>query len=69
MKVRVSYSDGHYSLHKWQSGAGAFVEITDSDWRAYEAFEALGNYWHGRLRDLDNEQFEKEQGEDKYGKK
>jgi len=73
MKVRIHYRDGQYSADEWKQpgpdfvGEWAGVEMTDADWRAYQAFRALDNYWHDRLRELDNRQYALDNAEQNDG--
>lgn len=64
MKVRVDYSDGHYTLelYTWdhEEAGLAYVEIADGNWRDYQLHLKECLVWHAYCRDIDNELYEKE---------
>lgn len=60
VKVVIDYSDGHYSLFKadgydLKNPLHTFVDIDEEEWRAYQAFQEVNQFWHQRLVDLDNQ--------------
>jgi hypothetical protein len=64
MKVRINFSDGHYSMQEYTENhakAGmAYVEISAEDWREYQEHIEAERGWYQWLLGLDNQQFEKD---------
>ena len=67
MKVRIDYSDGQYSMrpyteeHAKLGWAGA--EISEQEWRLWNAFIEQDRAWQQYLCSLDNQQYEQDHPE------
>jgi hypothetical protein len=64
MKVRVHQRNGHYWLQRWTQAHArvgrSFVEISDSDWRDYQAYVASAREWNEWMQRLESEQYAKD---------
>jgi hypothetical protein len=56
VRVRILYGNGHYSTEEAEPDFLAAVEISDDEWRDYEAYRAQAQRWRARLGELCDQQ-------------